>query len=90
METSARLEVNIEETFALIVRRVVEARRLAERGLMENTNLNARGMTKPLTPLPSHGEDGNEKREVGTRGPNLDGGKLGKGPGGFWKSLRCW
>jgi hypothetical protein len=32
METSARLEVNIEETFALIVRRVVEARRLAETG----------------------------------------------------------
>src|SRR6187549_2093894 len=32
METSARVEVNIEETFALIVRRVVEGRRLAEMG----------------------------------------------------------
>ncbi|CZS98023.1 related to GTPase Ras2p [Rhynchosporium agropyri] len=30
METSARVEVNIEETFALIIRRVVEARRLAQ------------------------------------------------------------
>lgn len=32
METSARNTVNIEETFALIVRRVVEARRLAQGG----------------------------------------------------------
>ncbi|TVY50205.1 Protein ras-2 [Lachnellula cervina] len=32
METSARNTVNIEETFALIVRRVVEARRLAADG----------------------------------------------------------
>ena len=30
METSAKLKVNIEETFALIVRRVVEARNVAE------------------------------------------------------------
>ena len=33
METSARNTVNIEETFALIVRRVVEARRIAAGGL---------------------------------------------------------
>lgn len=32
MDTSARNTVNIEETFALIVRRVVEARRLAAGG----------------------------------------------------------
>ncbi|KAG4427564.1 hypothetical protein IFR05_016953, partial [Cadophora sp. M221] len=32
METSARNTVNIEETFALIIRRVVEARRLAQGG----------------------------------------------------------
>jgi len=32
METSARNTVNIEETFALIVRRVVEARRVAANG----------------------------------------------------------
>jgi len=30
METSAKLKVNIEETFALIVRRVVEARNAAQ------------------------------------------------------------
>lgn len=85
METSARLEVNIEETFALIVRRVVEARRLAENGGAETY---ARGMTKPLTPLPAGGDG--EKREPGMRGPNLDGDRVGKGQDGFWKKLRCW
>jgi GTPase KRas len=30
METSAKLKVNVEETFALIVRRVIEARKAAE------------------------------------------------------------
>ena len=59
METSARLEVNIEETFALIVRRVVEARRMAEMGIMEaEAGMNSRGMTKPLSPLPSGGGGG--------------------------------
>ncbi|OAQ66471.1 RAS small monomeric GTPase [Pochonia chlamydosporia 170] len=89
METSARLEVNIEETFALIVRRVVERRRLAEMGVMDNTEMNARGMTKPLTPLPAESET--EKRAPGLRGPNLNGDpNVGRGHGGFWKKLRCW
>lgn len=89
METSARLEVNIEETFALIVRRVMEGRRLAEMGIHDNTDLNARGQTKPLTPLP-HDLDP-EKRGPGVRGPNLNSGdRVGKGDGGFWKKLRCW
>ena len=88
METSARLEVNIEETFALIVRRVVEARRLADIGVIDSVNMSARGMTKPLTPLPSGSEI--EKRGPGLRGPNLHGDRLGRGQGGFWKSLRCW
>lgn len=39
METSARNTVNIEETFALIVRRVVEARRLAAGGVPMGTGL---------------------------------------------------
>src|SRR5213078_4402047 len=54
METSARLEVNIEETFALIVRRVAESRRLADMGVLDNTELDRRGMTKPLSPLPAN------------------------------------
>jgi GTPase KRas protein len=88
METSARLEVNIEETFALVVRRVVEARRLANTG-NDSARSNARGMTKPLTPLPTDSE--NEKRAVGVRGPTLQDDHLGgKKEGGFWKSLRCW
>lgn len=102
METSARLEVNIEETFALIVRRVVEARRAADLGA-EELAANRRGMTKPLTPLPQGegddegGEGGDEKRNggngvrgPGVRGPNIRGDRVGRGEGGFWKKLRCW
>ncbi|KAM4056612.1 Ras family protein [Hirsutella rhossiliensis] len=89
METSARLEVNIEETFALIVRRVVERRRLAETGALDSAHLNARGMTKPLTPLPPEGGE-SEKRAPGLRGPNLHGDRVGRGQGGFWRKLRCW
>lgn len=90
METSARVEVNIEETFALIVRRVVEARRQAETGLMPGQHgavgAAQRGITKPLSPLPD-GSSG-EKGGLG-RGPNGPG-KAGRGAGGFWKRLRCW
>lgn len=62
METSARNSVNIEETFALLVRRVVKARRdaaAATAGLVEEDrdprkhNLGThRAATEPLTPLP--------------------------------------
>ncbi|KAL7810111.1 ras-related GTPase [Trichoderma aethiopicum] len=90
METSARLEVNIEETFALIVKRVVERRRLAEEGVLDNTEMSSRGMTKPLTPLPAGADDGDEKRGPGVRGPMINGDKVGRGQGGFWKKLRCW
>ena len=61
METSARNSVNIEETFALLVRRVVEARRVAaaavaagqahEKGMGEKKGTQ-RAATAPLTPLP--------------------------------------
>lgn len=97
METSARLEVNIEETFALIVRRVVEARKLAEMGVVDDVGMNARGMTKPLSPLlpPGHhhrdGHDSDdEKRGPGMRGPNYHGDKIGRAQNGFWKKWRCW
>jgi hypothetical protein len=94
METSARLEVNIEETFALIVRRVVDARRLAETGAADLA-ATRHGVTKPLTPLPP-GDEEDEKRAgaavrgPGVRGPNIRGDRVGQGNGGFWKKLRCW
>lgn len=95
METSARLEVNIEETFALIVRRVVEARRLAEAGGRVDDAASPgggpwdrRGATEPLTPLP-RGVGMSEKQ--GFKGANgVNGGRGGKGDGGFWRNLRCW
>jgi GTPase SAR1 family protein len=94
METSARLEVNIEETFALIVRRVVEARRLAEMGVVgvDGAGLDKRGVTKPLSPLPPSESEkgGGGNRGPGMRGPRISGDKVGRGGGGFWRKLRCW
>lgn len=97
METSARLEVNIEETFALIVRRVVEARRAAEMGAVSGEQGSAAGglpaggaqrnATKPLSPLPDESSSG-EKDGLG-RGPKGPD-KVGRGGGGFWKKFRCW
>lgn len=89
METSARLEVNIEETFALIVRRVVEGRRLAAMGVLDNTEMDRRGVTKPLTPIGSDRGSDAEKRAPGTRGTRIGNGEK-FGSGDFWKSLRCW
>ncbi|PHH75899.1 hypothetical protein CDD80_1985 [Ophiocordyceps camponoti-rufipedis] len=61
METSARLEVNIEETFAVIIRRVMESRRLTEMGFA----------AKPPAPLPpttpSAPDTGGEKDERSLR-----------------------
>jgi GTPase SAR1 family protein len=85
METSARNEVNIEETFELLVRRVVEARRLAEGGNSAKVG-NARGMTKPLAPLTPGG--GDDEKAGGDPTPGSE--KVGRGQGGFWKKLRCW
>lgn len=51
METSAREMVNIEETFALLVRRVVEARRQHALGITPNLP-NSTARTLPLDPLP--------------------------------------
>lgn len=93
METSARVEVNIEETFALIVRRVVEARRQAEmagqpgaggsqQGQLAGGRAAAmRGATAPLSPLPD--TDG---EKPGSRA----GSKFGRGGGSFWSKLKCW
>jgi len=95
METSARVEVNIEETFALIVRRVVEARRQAEMGDAPpeqsadgsagaggvRNGAATRGATLPLSPLP----DGEGEKSDGRSGR-----KSGSDRGGFWSKLKCW
>ncbi|KAG0647396.1 Ras rasY [Hyphodiscus hymeniophilus] len=91
METSARNTVNIEETFALIVRRVVESRRLAANGggvtvdeTVGNEALGTRrAVTAPLSPLP-----GGPEKELGL--PNQAvGGKRSRFRE-FWAKLRCW
>jgi GTPase SAR1 family protein len=91
METSARNTVNIEETFALIVRRVVQARRLAEQGpeadaqrhtIIANPTLGTRrAVTAPLSPLP-----GGPEKEMSLT--NVDGkpNRLKE----FWRKLICW
>lgn len=100
METSARATVNIEETFALIVRRVTEARRRAERGEesammhMGESMMGGFGdrhnVTRPLTPLarPELAEsEKNLATEVRRRGDKMS-------PRDkwlrFWRRLRCW
>lgn len=87
METSARNSVNIEETFALLVRRVVEARRMAAAsvavGLDDGAQL-GKGMkhaaTAPLTPLPP---------EEKTQFPTVREKPASKARS-FFKSFVCW
>jgi len=93
METSARECVNVEETFALIVRRVVEARRL--HALPRSQKLaagattsnpftgNSFSRTEPLTPL-------NEKGgRLGYMDPSAGSGSPIK-KASWWGKLRCW
>ena len=91
METSARNTVNIEETFALIVRRVVEARSLADAGpeaaafrhtVIANATLGTRrAVTAPLSPLPGGPEKELSLPEV-KRWPRWK--------EGAWRRLVCW
>lgn len=52
METSAREMVNIEETFALLVRRVVDARRLHDQGIAGRPPPSRAGQSVHTTALP--------------------------------------
>ncbi|KAL5407314.1 hypothetical protein PMIN04_011761 [Paraphaeosphaeria minitans] len=75
METSAREMVNIEETFALLVRRVVEARQLAASGGVTATHTDGTAALPPLNEKDgssSSPSEGNEPKES------------------FWRKLRCW
>ncbi|KAK0101625.1 hypothetical protein ONS95_006788 [Cadophora gregata] len=97
METSARNTVNIEETFALIIRRVVEARRLAqgsggltvdvaprrEESLGSNAALGTRrAVTAPLSPLP-----GGPEKVLSLEANEKSGASRWKG---FWRKFACW
>jgi len=76
METSAREMVNIEETFALLVRRVVEARRAATSGVAAAYP----ARTAALPPM-------NEKQDTSSAPQNE---QNGEPKVSFWKKLRCW
>ncbi|CAI6338979.1 unnamed protein product [Periconia digitata] len=78
METSAREMVNIEETFALLVRRVVEARRLTATGGSSNALHPVR--TAALTPT-------NHKDHTTVDASNE---KAHAESPSIWKKLRCW
>ncbi|KAK3076921.1 hypothetical protein LTS18_011642 [Coniosporium uncinatum] len=78
METSAREMVNIEETFALLVRRVVEARRLQANGGVEPTTTEK---TKSLPPVSEKPKTTIDPKKVPSRN-NKD--------ASFWSKLRCW
>ncbi|KAN0102067.1 ras domain containing protein [Hyaloscypha variabilis] len=100
METSARNTVNIEETFALIVRRVVEARRIAAGGGV-GVNVDGEGITR-------EGRSGSlgGSQVLGTRravtaplsplpgGPEKDMRYAGEGKAAkfkaLWRRLACW
>jgi small GTP-binding protein len=77
METSAREMVNIEETFALLVRRVVEARRIAAQGGPDAVPTH----TQALPPLKEKGVASNIPQEKGQSDANKD---------SLWKKLMCW
>ncbi|KAJ9665974.1 hypothetical protein H2201_003885 [Coniosporium apollinis] len=80
METSAREMVNVEETFALLVRRVVEARRAAATG---GARSGAAGRTQPLPPVSEKPAVSTARRTVEQPGGRKEG-------AGFWPRLKCW
>ncbi|KAI9749719.1 MAG: hypothetical protein M4579_006771 [Chaenotheca gracillima] len=86
METSARNTVNIEETFALLVRRVVEQRRLnleaANRPPPSAADVAAANNNFGLSEKGQHGRLGSVDME------DRPGNKTKRG--GFWARLKCW
>ncbi|KAI9798594.1 MAG: hypothetical protein M1833_004731 [Piccolia ochrophora] len=90
METSARNMVNIEETFALLVRRVVEQRRLRANGI---ASPHSPPMHKPFqshrpTQSTSEKQPAQHHRLSSVDLEERPGGKTKRG--GFWARLKCW
>jgi len=76
METSAREMVNIEETFALLVRRVVEARRIAA----GEGAANAQPYRTAALPPPNANETTHTMNEKSDDEPKRS----------WWRRLKCW
>lgn len=95
METSAREMVNIEETFALIVRRVVEARTRHANGgqlplaQMQGVGPNAVGVGATANPNAVFGQMNGEK-PITTIDPSMMQRRRQQNKGGFWSRLKCW
>ena len=86
METSAREMVNIEETFALLVRRVVDSRRQHQQGLTPNLP-SSTARTQPLEPLGFGSEKNATQPGEAAEGEKLP---LVKRLLAKLKSLKCW
>jgi len=93
METSAREMVNIEETFALIVRRVVEARRVqaqnpndpygaAAPARVQHAQNHSVSRTQPLSPTEKHLSERSDFEKVNAR--------RRQSKKSFWSKLKCW
>lgn len=105
METSARNTVNIEETFALIIRRVVEARKEAM-GLGAGAGFDAQGRNRGLgagtvemgmgtgtrraVTAPLSPLPGGPEKELGMAGVARGQGGKKRRFGNFWRRLACW
>ncbi|KNG47664.1 gtpase ras2p [Stemphylium lycopersici] len=81
METSAREMVNIEETFALLVRRVVEARRLTAG---EN------GSANRTAALPHLASNANQNSSSGAAHAYNEKDDDEEPKQSFWRRLKCW
>ncbi|KAI9710469.1 MAG: hypothetical protein M1820_002605 [Bogoriella megaspora] len=80
METSAREMVNIEETFALLVRRVVEARRRQAGGYSDSPRPEGQAAA---------GAAPNEKPAASSQTARQSGGQQSQKQG-FWSKMKCW
>lgn len=90
METSARDMVNIEETFALLVRRVVEARATAGKAKGKGGSGAPYAQTPRLPPQQQHGEKVGRQREGAAGQHDDDDDDHQDGKQGFWAKLKCW
>ncbi|RYN33094.1 hypothetical protein AA0113_g2122 [Alternaria arborescens] len=79
METSAREMVNIEETFALLVRRVVEARRLTA----------GDGPANRTAALPLHSNPNRDPNDYAAHTQNEKDSE-NEPKQSFWRKLKCW